>query len=151
MKKQIFTLLAASALFFATSCNKEDDSIAVPTKTKTQLLFQSTWKFSNATVGGTDVSAAIQPCQKDNILTFIAAGIGSVDEGPLKCNAGDPQTNSFLWSFSSGETVLNISTVLFTGGSNTFTIVSLTETQLVASQTITVGGTPQNAVVTFIH
>jgi len=84
-------------------------------------------------------------------MTFTTAGTGTVDEGLTKCNAGDPQTNPFTWSFATNETVLNISTILFTGGSNTFNIVALNEAQLVVSQTITVGGTPQNAVVTFLH
>jgi hypothetical protein len=51
----------------------------------------------------------------------------------------------------SNETILHVSTVLFTGGSSDFTIVALSETQLVLSQVITVGGSPQNAVVTFVH
>jgi hypothetical protein len=41
--------------------------------------------------------------------------------------------------------------VLFTGGSSDFTLVSLSETQLVVSQNIMVSGSSQNAVVTFIH
>jgi hypothetical protein len=131
------------------SCQKEDDSPAP--KTKTQLLTQATWKFSNATVGGTDVSAALQTCQKDNILSLAAAGTGTLDEGATKCNAGDPQTSPITWSWLSGETQLSISTTLFTGGSSTFTLVSLTETQLVVSQAITVGPATQTAVVTFIH
>ena len=110
-----------------------------------------TWKFSNATVGGTNVNALLQSCQKDNILTFTVALNGTLDEGPTKCNAGDPQVGAFTWNFASGETVLNISATLFTGGSSTFTLVSLTATELIVSQNITVGGTTQNAVVTFTH
>lgn len=136
-------------LFFA-ACQKDDDGPAP--KTKTQLLTQASWKFSSATVGGTDVSAAFQACQKDNILTLAAAGTGTLDEGPAKCNAGDPQTSPVTWSWLSGETQLNISTTLFTGGSSTFTLVSLTETQLVVSQSITIPPAgAQTAVVTFIH
>jgi hypothetical protein len=44
--------------------------------------------------------------------------------------------------------VLHISTVLITGGSNDFTLVSLTETQLVVSQNYPPIGT---VTVTFIH
>ncbi|HKB43322.1 MAG TPA: hypothetical protein VKC90_03000, partial [Chitinophagaceae bacterium] len=85
---------------------------------------------------------------KDNIYTFVAAGTGTIDEGPSKCNVSDPQTNPFTWNFLSNETMLHISTVLFTGGSNDFTLVSLTATQLVASQNYPPYGT---IVVTFIH
>ncbi len=119
--------------------------------TKTYLISQSTWKFSSATVGGSDVSAFLQTCQKDNILTFTITGTGTLNEGATKCNPGDPQTSPFTWNFQSGETILFISTPLFTGGSSTFTLVSLTATQMVLSQIITVGGIPQTAVVTFIH
>ena len=148
MKKTLVLLLTSLGHVVFSSCEKDEDPVP---KTKTELLTQLTWKFGAATVGGTDVSASLPTCQKDNIMTFTTAGTGTVDEGLTKCNAGDPQTNPFTWSFATNETVLNISTILFTGGSNTFNIVALNEAQLVVSQTITVGGTPQNAVVTFLH
>ena len=149
MKKQfsLFTGLVFSLLIFS-GCDKDEDPIP---KTKTELITTSSWRFGAATVGGADVSASLPTCQKDNIMTFSVGLTGVVDEGATKCNGADPQTNPFTWSFQSSETVLNISTILFTGGSNNFTIVALNETQLVLSQIITVGGTPQNAVVTFLH
>jgi hypothetical protein len=151
MKKNILTSFfgLATVLFFLASCDKNDDP---PAPTKTQLITTGSWKFSSATVGGFDVSSQIQACQKDNIITFTAAGLtGTLDEGLTKCNGADPQTQNFTWSFGAGETTLNISATLFSGGSGAFTLVSLSETQLVLSQQITVGGTPQTAVVTFIH
>lgn len=150
MRKQFFltTCLITLAFVFITGCQKDEDP---PAKTKTELLSQSTWKFSAAAVGGSDVSAFLQTCQKDNILTFASAGTGTLDEGATKCNAGDPQTSPFTWSFMTSETVLHVSTVLFTGGSSDFTLVALSETQLIISQNVTISGTSQNAVVTFIH
>jgi Lipocalin-like domain len=150
MKKRsfsIFSILVLSLLII-TGCQKNDDPVV---KTKTDLLATGTWKFSVAMVGSTDVTALLQACQKDNVLTFVAAGSGTVDEGATKCNMADPQTNPFTWNFASSESVLHVSTVLFTGGSSDFTLVTLTETQLVVSQMITVSGTAQTAVVTFIH
>ncbi len=152
MKNKFLSFLFAAALLVVVlpACEKDEDPPAQ--KTKTDLITQGTWKFSSATVGGMNASAFIQTCQKDNILTFVKVGLtGTVDEGATKCNAGDPQTNNFTWNFQNNETTLFISATLFTGGSSTFTLVSLTETELVVSQVITVGGTPQNAVVTFIH
>lgn len=131
----------------AGSCNKEDP----PPPTKTELLTKASWKFSVATVGGSDVSAALQACQRDNIITFASNGSGTNDEGLSKCNPGDPQSNAFTWNFLTNETQLFISSTLFTGGSNTFTIVTLSETELVLSQTITVLGTPQTVTVKFVH
>ena len=143
-----FVVVSISLLFAA--CSKSDSNNA--TKTKTQLITQASWKFSTATVNGTDVSSLINSCQKDNVLTFSATGgTGTLDEGPTKCNGSDPQTQNFTWSFTNNEGTLHVSTVFFTGGSSDFTIVSLTDTQLVLSQIINISGTMQTAVVTFIH
>jgi hypothetical protein len=152
MQKQLFSFIALLAIAFllVSSCSKKDTT---PTpKTNTQLISQGTWKFSTATVGGSDASSMIQACQKDNTMVFTSAGTGTVDEGATKCNAADPQTDPFTWNFQSTETILFISTTLFTGGSSSFTLVSLSETQLVVSQGFSVGPGPvQNVVVTFIH
>lgn len=152
--KKLFNLFIPGIFLIAvlvSSCQKDNNTPA-PAKTKTELITTGTWKFSAATVGGSDASAFLQTCQKDNIMTFVAAGnTGTIDEGATKCNSADPQTNTFTWSFTSGETILNISATLFTGGSSTFTLVSLSATQLVVSQMITIGSSQQNAIVTFIH
>jgi hypothetical protein len=145
--KQLVIRIAAVLVLFCLACKKS----SIQVKTKTELLTQTTWRFSGATVGGIDVSAFLQTCQKDNILTFQSGGNGSLDEGTTKCNASDPQTTPFTWSFMTNETILHISTILFTGGSSDFNIVTLSETQLVLSQNITVSGSTQNAIVTFIH
>ena len=147
MNKLIFGLLSLS-LFI--SCGKDNDT---PGKTKTDLLCQANWKFSAATVGGSDVSSQIQPCYKDNIIKFNANGAGTVDEGATICTAGNPQTYTLTWSFLSGETQLKINPPLFPGGSDTYNVVTLTETQLVASQNMTLPAPigVQNVVVTFVH
>jgi hypothetical protein len=145
--KLITVPLSATVFFIA--CSKSSDN---PTsKNKTELLTQSSWKFDNAKVSGVDVSGLLQTCQKDNVYVFAAAGTGTLDEGAAKCSQSDPQTIPFNWNFESNETILNVSTVLIAGGGNKFTIVSLTETQLVVSQNITLSGSSQTAVVTFIH
>ena len=131
-------------------CSKDDDDNPAP-KTNTELLTTGTWKFSDVKVSGQSVASFFDPCQKDNILTFLAAGTGTAAEGATKCNASDPDSQAFNWAFQTNETVLFVSNPFFTGGSTTFTIVSLTETQLVLSQTITLGGLPQNAEVSFVH
>jgi hypothetical protein len=152
MQKQrtCLSLLLLGSLFTLTQCSKnnDDDSTA---KTNTELITQSTWKFSDAKVGGFSVAAALKACEKDNTVTLVANGTGTADEGATKCNVGDPQNTPFTWTFQSNETVLNVSTILFTGGSSTFTIVSLSESTLVVSQDISVSNNTQNAVVTFVH
>jgi hypothetical protein len=149
MKNQLYALLILITVVSFTSCDKDKDD--PPAKTKTELLATGSWKFSSATVSGFDVAGFIQACQKDNILTFQANGSGTVDEGVSKCNTNDPQTNSFTWNFTSNESILHVSAVFFTGGSNDYNVISITETQLVGSQMVDFGGGPQNVVVTFVH
>ena len=152
MKKQlsllIFLLTASSFIFY--SCSNKDTT-PPPPKTKTQLLAQGIWKFKSAIVGAADYSSSLQACQKDNVLTFATAGTGIVDEGLTKCNGADLQTTSFTWNFLASETMLHITATLFSGGSGDFTLVSLTETELVVSQPFTIGPAVLIVVVTFIH
>lgn len=144
--KAVFPILLL-AIFVFSACKKSSTHV----KTNTELITQTSWKFDNAKVNGVDASSFLQSCQTDNIIIFSSGGTGSLDEGATKCNSGDPQTNPFSWNFASNETVLHVSTVLFSGGSSDFTIVALNDTQLVLSQDITVSGITQNAVVTFKH
>lgn len=146
----LLVVLIAANLFIFSSCNKDDDP-PVP-KTKTQLLTQSTWKFKSATVGGTDYSSNLQVCQKDNILTFTTVGTGTIDEGATKCNVADPPTSPLTWNFVSGETILQVSVPLFSGLGNNFTLISLSETELVVSIVYTPPlGPSLTVVITFQH
>ena len=142
----LLTALCFTPLVF-TNCDKDEDPPPPPAPTKTELITKSSWKFSTAFAGSTDVSSAPQlACFKDNIITFSANLTGSINEGTNICS---PTTaGAFTWNFASNETVLHISTVLITGGSNDFTLVSITETQLVVSQNYPPIGT---VTVTFIH
>ena len=150
-KRFLFVVVLFSAMqILSTSCSKDDDDPPA-SKTKTELLVKSSWKFSDAKVSGVSVAAFLQACQKDNVATFLAAGTGTADEGATKCDAADPQTTPFTWNFQTNETILFISTPLFTGGNSSFTILSLTETELVVSQNMTISGSTQNVVITFIH
>lgn len=149
MKKQNLSLITCLtiSIFFLSSCQKDSGPTPPASKTNTQRMTENPWKFSTATVGSTNVSGSLQTCQKDNILTFTTGVTGTLDEGPAKCNTADPQNIPFTWNFASNETIIHISTVLFTGGGSDFTVVSLTDTQLKVSQIISA----QTVVVTFIH
>lgn len=145
------TLILACSLLFG-ACKKNNDKDDTPQqKTKTELISTGVWKFSTATVGGFNVSSQLQSCQKDNTMTFTSTGNGTVDEGGTKCNSGDPQTSPFTWNFASNETILHVSAIFFTGGSNDFNVLEISETTLKGSQNIEVGGSSQTAIVTFIH
>jgi hypothetical protein len=152
MKKLLFGLAASLFLLSALpSCEKGNDT---PAKTRTELLTQQSWKFSSASAGGTDVSAMVDDCYKDNVLTFTAAssgaGDGNVNEGANICAPSTAGT--FTWTFQSGETELQVSATFFPGGSGNFEIVSLSETTLVLAQDMTIPPFPTtNVRVTLVH
>ena len=149
MKKHVFLVLGYLFLIGMgfTGCQKSGSDTP---KTKTELITQSSWKFDNAKASGTDVSSYITACQKDNIVTFSSNGSGNVNESTIICSP--PTAATFTWTLQSNETVLNISTVLFAGGSSNFNLILLDDTQLVVSQDITISvGVTQNVVVTFKH
>jgi hypothetical protein len=133
MKKQIQLLivLIAANFFIYSSCKKSNDPPV--TKTKTELLSQGTWKFKGATANGSDASGYLTTCQKDNIYTFFAAGTGTTDEGPTKCNVADQQTTNFTWNFTTNETIIHVSSPFFTNTGNDFDLKTLTETDLAVS------------------
>lgn len=136
MQKRNFAIvICLSATIFLASCSKEDDNTPPP-KTKTELITSSSWKFESANASGIgDVSNAPQlACFKDNILTFTSASAGNINEGVNICS---PSTaGAFTWNFTTNETVLVLSGTIIPGGSGTFNIVSLNETNLVVSQTV---------------
>lgn len=152
MKKQfsfLIVLITASLLLF-NACKKS--SSAPKSKTNTQLISNGSWRLISATIpGGGSVRNFLEDCQKDNIYTFNADGSGSGDEGTLKCNAGDPQTAPFTWNFQTNETILFISTTLYTSGSNQFNIISISETSLVVEQFVNLLNIPAAVTFTFAH
>lgn len=136
MQKQIFRFplyISLVLMMIVTSCQKDEEEVP---PTKTELIIRSGWKFDRATAGTYgDVSAYIDACYKDNVITFSNGGTGTVNEATVICA---PSTaGSFTWSFTNGETVLNTSSPLFPGGTGTFTIVTLNETNLVLSMPFT--------------
>ena len=146
MKKRLWNITAGLILVsFFTACKKSAHD-----KTDVELLTQSSWKFSSAQgATGSDISAFLQTCQKDNILLFVPDHTGTVDEGTTKCNSGDPQTTPFTWGLVTD--MLYISVPLFTGSSSNALVGQLTETSLMISQSITVSGSSQNAMIRYTH
>jgi uncharacterized protein (DUF2237 family) len=152
-KKFLLPVLFPMTIVFFLACSKSGP-VPVPL-TRSDMMASAMWKFSNAKVSGVDVSAALQDCQKDNLLRLYKNGLvntGNIDEGLLKCNAADQQVRDIIWQMPDENTlVITPNYVLFAGGSNTFSIVSVNESSMVLSQVITVSGSSQTAVITFIH
>lgn len=137
MKKNIFFSVACftAVLFLITSCEKEKKD-TTPAKTKTELMTSSSWKFQSASaVGIGDISTAPQlACFVDNTLTFTSSTAGNISEGTVICS---PTTaGAFTWNFTTNETILVLSGPLIPGGTGTFNIISLNETNLVVSQSV---------------
>lgn len=135
------------AVLVLPACSKSSGS----SKSNTELLTQGSWKFDHATAAGAgDISTLIPSCFKDNVVTFASGGTGTITEGADVCapsNAGD-----FTWAFQSNDTQINLSTSLIAGGSGVFDIKSLTETNLVLSQQMTIAPYPTTTVdITFKH
>lgn len=152
--------LLALSVFTITACSK-DDSSSSP-KTNTEKISASAWKYDKAGVdldnngsGETPLPAGtLEACETDNLIIFKADGNGTIDEGPAKCDPGDPQTTPFTWTFTSGETVINFPIAVIAGVDGDVKILALTETKLELSKQIPAGGgipLPVTIVVTFKH
>ena len=140
-----------SVLIFSIGCSKDDDDPTPPQTTKTELLVKAAWKLEKAEADGIgDVTDMLEDCMTDNVLTFTSTanrqGTGIADEGPLKCYA--TQQTTFNWTLNAAETTLTSDQPLFKGGSGDFTVVSLTETNFVAKQQMTIPGAPVPFMVT---
>ena len=105
-----------SAVLILGSCQKDDSTDPAP-KTKTELITLKAWKYNDAKIDTDNNGTGDQPipagvleaCQTDNNITFVVGGSGTIDEGPTKCDATDPQSVPFTWSFTSNETMINFS------------------------------------------
>ena len=109
MKKTI----SITTLFFIlllAACNKKDTAAS-----KTQLLTSGTWKLTAVVADDdgngtyeTDNFAGFSLCFTDNIWSFGASSVATMDEGPTKCSPTDPQTETTTWQFTQNESYLKI-------------------------------------------
>lgn len=160
MKSASFQKLQIATLFFGmifTACKKNP----VNELTKTALITTSTWKFD---VAGIDINGdgtsdsplppgVLPGCSTDNLINFKSDKSGTVDEGPTKCTATDPQTTPFNWEFANNETEINFTTAIFVGVGGAVKIIELTATKFVLSKNVDIAGipVPVNVVVTLKH
>jgi len=134
----IFTFL----LFVFSSCNKEK------VKSKTDLLTQKAWKIQKLeTKEGNnpweDDFPTWDACSKDDRYVFRANNTYEFNEGLTKCDPSDPQIiDTGTWSFTNNETKLLID-------GDEFTIVSLTDSNLILSSQETIQGITFQVKITF--
>ncbi len=153
--KQTAILLVSALMLTTFSCNKE-----VSGPSTTELMVKASWKFSKATASGIDVSSLVTACIKDNVLTFNIASpsnTGNLNEGATKCNAADAQQVEFTWVYDDSFRKVNITSVdgasvpVLPGGGTEFTVVRVSETELVLSQSVVFAGTTQLVEATLVH
>ena len=155
--KQVFLAASLLLLAFSFACKKGGGG---GPKSKTELLTQASWKYENAAIdvdgNGTPDSplppGILEACDLDNTITFNSNGSGVVDEGSTKCNAADPQSAPFNWSFKNNEQVITFTNIAFGGLDGDVTVKTISETQLEMHKPVTVGvGTTVNVIVYLKH
>ncbi len=137
--------LMISSFVLIGSCSKKTEEVA-----KSVLLTTSTWKFSEAgidTEGDGKIDQALPTgtlttCQTDFILTFKSDKTGTLDEGPTKCIASDPQTTPFTWELNSDNTQITFSANILAGFGGATKIVELSATKLILNKSVTIPGVP---------
>lgn len=102
MKK---ALLFVAVVLSITSCNQEDPTV-------TELLTGDDWKMETLTIDPaivvngvaiTNYYSQLYDYDKDNILRFKTDGTFITDEGPLKEDPNDPQTQVLNWLLAVDE------------------------------------------------
>ena len=151
--KRIYLIITISVLAFSmvlTSCSKDDnDSPQVVAKTKIELITSAPWTLTKAVYspdynGVTDVYQFMEDCDKDNTMKFNTDKTVVLDEGAVKCDADDPQTENGTWAFSSDETKI-------VAGDNELEISTLTETMLEVKMPTVEAGVTYVLTMTYKH
>jgi len=155
--KNLFPLLGITITIVC--CQKSNDAKNNDTS-KMSLITRAAWKYEDAGLdankdGQKDTELPpgfVMPCEKDNLLTFKSDGTGILDEGPTKCDAGNPQTAAFTWSLKNEETIINFSETVFGGIKGDVMLKNITSTRMEIHKEINIG-LPQtvNAVVILKH
>lgn len=146
MQKRLISLVSLLILVstFHINCSKDDDEPVPPAPTKTDLITKASWKFEKIDPA---IAESYIACFKDNTTTFTKDGKGTCPDDGVQCN---PATGTFNWIFTDSETKLHLDASLIPAGSGDFSIVTLNETNMVLSQSIT-QPIPTTVTITFKH
>ena len=142
--KYLVGILMIGSLYLLSGCSKDD---APSGPSNTELIVSAAWKYNNSGVDVNNdgfIDAPVPPgyildCDKDNTLTFKNDGTGTLDEGSNKCDPTNPQTSTFTWSFTNGDTHINFPIAVLTGFNGDLKILKLTSTELNLSKTVNIG------------
>lgn len=148
----IYTLamVFASVLMFSSSCKKDDDDPTNTDKITGKSFVMTAWTIdppiSYQGVSISDLYDFLPDCSKDDITIFNADGTMVGDEGAIKCDAGDPQTETGTWLFLDNETQLSVT---FDNDTDVMDIVELTESTLKLAYEETDEGVTYTNTITF--
>lgn len=133
-------------LLTANSCKKKNDQ-----KSKTQLITERDWRISelkektSPSSTWNDLLAGEPACNRDDRYVFKINNSYEGNEGPTKCNSGDPQIiNTGTWALIDSETRFSID------GQN-YTILELTSSKLSLELSETISGIPYTVQLVFVH
>jgi hypothetical protein len=148
-------LLAGLSACLLSAC-KKDDSDSEPNKKDNITAKPWVHESSGVDIDGNNtidlpLSANVPACVLDNVLTFKTDGTATADESATKCDAADPQTTGFNWSFADNEESLVISNYVFAPLNGKFKIKTLTSTNLSVSKDTSVSGLNASIIVNLKH
>ncbi len=159
MKKSLsacLALLAVAGSLMLTQCKKSNDS-----NSKSTLLTSAAWKYKDAGIDADNNGTAetpipagtLQACDLDNTLRFQTDTSGTLDEGPTKCDATNPQSTTFKYRFNTSTNIINFSTAIFAGISGDAKVLELSATQMRISKAVPLTGSPISLtiIVTLVH
>jgi hypothetical protein len=114
------------------SCKKDEKT---PTENLIGKWMVTAMTISPAMNGVTDMFSTSDACGKDDLTIFNADGTVTKDEGAVKCNSSNPQTSSGgTWVLSADGKTLTMTNT--SGTQQIVTIVTLSSTSLVVTQTM---------------
>lgn len=116
--KKILTLalLAVSASFSFTSCEKDKEKIDV---TKNAFLYERAWVLKSAVYTDDidvefpayiDLYSTMEPCQKDDYYYFNTKNSGELHEYFIKCNEDNPNFIPFYFNITDNDSYITIYT-----------------------------------------
>lgn len=154
-KKAVLVILTGAIM---AGCQKDDNNNNSGA-TKTQLLTTGNWKLTSDYidpavdvdgdgVADHEVLSFYDDCDKDDFIKFKSDGTVTFDEGPLKCNPSDPQSENSTWKFANNETQLVVGDA---SSGETVTLVELSATVLKFKTSFSLQGVTYTETMTYGH
>jgi hypothetical protein len=96
------------------NCSKKDSSpkinadLIIGDWTISALNYSPMYDFDGDGLKESNAYSKMEPCEKDDIYSFLTGGTWKRDEGASKCDPSDPQIVTGNWQLSTNQTTMNI-------------------------------------------